>query len=284
MAAIDIQAATDDATVWGYFAPKGLARALLLVQQCGFARGSVKKHLGKLWQRMSLPTPVDMRYAGLKFRLHPFDNTVEYKMLFGSKPRDEQEMKTLRSAVANGGVFLDIGANIGYYALMAAHFGASRVLAFEPNPLVSSRLGFNIAANGLEHQVQAMNIALGVQTSMMTMLVSDRDMGGSSIAQDGEVSGNAITVQVEPLDNVLRQEGIERINALKIDVEGMEDRVLMPFFETRDKRLWPLVVIIEHTSKSQWKSDVLAWMLQAGYRETGRNRSNAMLELIDEHL
>lgn len=280
MAATNIRAATDNATVWGRFAPTGLARALLLIQQCGFARGSVKKHLGKLWQRMGLPIPVDIRYAGLKFRLHPFDNTVEYKMLFGSRPRDEQEMKALRSAVADGGVFLDIGANIGYYALMAAHFGASRVLAFEPNPLVSSRLDFNIAANGLERQVQAMKIALGAQTATMTMRVSERDMGGSHIAQEGEVSGVAIAVQVEPLESVLREARIERIDALKIDVEGMEDRVLMPFFETSDKRQWPRIVIIEHTSQSQWQSDILAWMTQAGYRETGRNRSNAILELI----
>ena len=130
----------DDKHAWGKFTPVGAGSALLLIQQLGFARGSVKKHLGSLWSRMGLKTPVDIRYSGLKFRVHPFDNTVEYKMLFGSKLRDGQELKALRESVASGGVFLDIGANIGYYALMAASFGARRVIAFEPNPKVFSRL------------------------------------------------------------------------------------------------------------------------------------------------
>lgn len=269
----------DRRNAWGAFAPAGAGRVLLLLKQLGLARGSAKKHLGKLWSRMGLRTPVDIRYSGLKFRVHPFDNTVEYKMLFGSKLRDEQELRILRESVAGGGVFLDIGANIGYYALMAASFGASRVLAFEPNPKVYSRLGFNIGANGLESRVRALPIALGAETGTTTMIVSDRDMGGSHIAHDGGEQGTAITVQMAPLRSVLVEERIDRVDALKIDVEGMEDAVLFPFFETSDKRMWPRIVIIEHTSRRQWKRDILSWLLDAGYREIERNRSNAMLRL-----
>jgi FkbM family methyltransferase len=264
---------------WGAFAPAGAARVLLLLKQLGLARGSAKKHLGRLWSRMGLGTPVDIRYAGLKFRVHPFDNTVENKMLFGSKLRDEQELNNLRGAVAGGGVFLDIGANIGYYALMAARFGAGRVLAFEPNPKVYARLCFNIAANGLENRVKPLQIALGAETATMTMIVTDRDMGGSRISTDGDDSGNAISVQMAPLGNVLQDERIDRVDALKIDVEGMEDAVLFPFFEASDRRVWPRVIIIEHTSQHQWKRDILSWLIGSGYREIERNRSNAMLQL-----
>jgi FkbM family methyltransferase len=269
----------DNTNTWGAFAPTGAARLLLLLKRWGLARGAAKKHLGRLWSRMGLGTPVDIRYAGLKFRVHPFDNTVENKMLFGSKLRDEQELKILREAVADGGVFLDIGANIGYYALMAASFGASRVLAFEPNPKVYSRLCFNIEANGLEGRVRPLQVALGAETATMTMIVTDRDMGGSRIAHDGDDAGSAISVQVAPLGEVLREERIDRVDALKIDVEGMEDAVLFPFFEAADKTMWPRTIIIEHTSRQQWKRDILSWLTGSGYRETGRNRSNAMLQL-----
>ena len=269
----------DKKNAWGAFAPTGAGRVLLLLKQLGLARGSAKKHLGRLWARMGLGTPVDIRYSGLKFRVHPFDNTVENKMLFGSKLRDEQELKILRASVADGGVFLDIGANIGYYALMAARFGAGRVLAFEPNPKVYSRLCFNIAANGLENRVKPLQIALGAETATMTMIVTERDMGGSRIAHDSDDSGSAISVQMAPLKNVLQDGQIDRIDALKIDVEGMEDAVLFPFFETSDQSVWPRVVIIEHTSQQQWKRDILSWLMDSGYREIERNRSNAMLQL-----
>lgn len=270
----------DTTQPWGALAPHGAARVLLLLKQWGLARGSVKKYFGRLWLRMGLGMPVDIRYAGLKFRLHPFDNTVENKMLFGSRLRDEQELNLLRRAVAGGGMFLDIGANIGYYALMAAHFGAGRVLAFEPNPRVCARLRFNIAANALDNRVKPLQMALGAQTATMTMIVTERDMGGSRIGNDDGEAGSAISVEMVPLSKVLQDELIDRVDALKIDVEGMEDAVLFPFFETSPRSLWPRLLIIEHTSRQSWKRDILSWMLDSGYREIERNRSNAMLELM----
>lgn len=264
---------------WGAYAPGAAGRFLLLLKQLGLARGAAKKHLARLWSQLGLVTPVDIIYSALKFRVHPFDNVVENKMLFGSKLRDEQELKILRGAVADGGVFLDIGANIGYYSLMAASFGASRVLAFEPNPKVFSRLCFNISANSLEERVKPLQIALGAETTTMTMIVTDHDMGGSRIANDSDDSSNGISVQMAPLKKVLQDEEIHRIDALKIDVEGMEDSVLFPFFEASDRRLWPHVIIIEYTSQHQWKRDILSWLIDSGYQEIERNRSNAMLKL-----
>ena len=269
----------DNERAWGKLAPSGMGRVLLLLKEWGLARGVIKQNLRNLWMYMGLETPVDIRYAGLKFRLHPFDNTVEYKMLFGSKPRDEQELKMLREAVADAGVFLDIGANIGYYALMAANFGASRVLAFDPNPKVYSRMCFNIQANGLENRVKAMQVALGAEDATTTMIVTDGDMGGSHLAHEDGESGTAISVRMMPLLQVLLEEGIKRVDALKIDVEGMEVFVLFPIFENSERSSWPSLVIIEHTSQKQWKRDILAWMLESGYREIERNRSNAMLRL-----
>lgn len=84
---------------------------------------------------------------------------------------------------------------------------------------------------------------------------------------------------MRPLADVLAEGGIAHVDAMKIDVEGMEDAVLFPFYEKSPRGLWPRLVIIEHTSQKQWKRDILAWMLESGYREIERNRSNAMLSL-----
>lgn len=273
---------TDTVDNWGTCAPKGMGKLLVLARKLGLVRGSSKKTIARLWQRLNLPVPVDIRYAGLKFRIHPWDNVVENKMLFGSKQRDQAEIRHLREFSGRGGVFLDIGANIGYYSLMAAHQGAQKVLAFEPNPLVFSRLRFNIEANGLGGRILALPLALGDRVATLAMAVSDQDMGGSHIGELGDASGTSIDVQVRPLKDVLAEEGIVQVDAMKIDVEGMEDAVLFPFFETSARRNWPRLVIIEHTSQKQWKRDILAWMLESGYREIERNRSNAMLQLTEQ--
>lgn len=269
----------DTADQWGARAPRGVGRLLVQARKLGLARGPVKKMMARLWSGLGLPAPVDIRYAGLKFRLHPWDNVVENKMLFGSKLRDWTEIEKLREFAGDGGVFLDIGANIGYYSLMAVHQGAARALAFEPNPVVLSRLRFNIDANQLADRIKALPVALGDRVATMTMLVSDRDMGGSHIGDHRDAPGTPIDVQVKPLGDVLAEEGITRVDAMKIDVEGMEDAVLFPFFETSPRSLWPRLVIIEHTSEKQWKRNVLAWMRESGYREIERNRSNAILRL-----
>lgn len=267
---------------WGVHAPSGMGKLLVLAKKMGLARGSFKKSIARLWLTLRLPVPVDIRYAGLKFRLHPWDNVVENKMLFGSKMRDGAEIGRLREFSSDGGVFLDIGANIGYYALMAAHQGARKVLAFEPNPVVFSRLRFNIEANDLAGRIVALSVALGDRVATMAMEVSHRDLGGSHIGDTKDASATSIDVQVRPLSDVLMDEGITRVDAMKIDVEGMEDAVLFPFFETSPRSLWPRLMIIEHTSQQQWKRDILAWMVESGYQEIERNRSNAMLELADQ--
>lgn len=273
---------SDNDKPWGMYAPSGMGKLLVLVRRLGLARGLFKKSIAWLWAGLRLPVPVDIRYADLKFRLHPWDNVVENKMLFGSKFRDGAEIRRLREFSGNEGVFLDIGANIGYYALMAAHQGARKVLAFEPNPVVFSRLQFNIKANNLAERIVVLPIALGDGVATTTMVVSERDLGGSYIGGSQNKSASSINVQVWPLNDVLAEHGIARVDAMKIDVEGMEDAVLFPFFETSARSVWPGLVIIEHTSQKQWKRDILAWMLKSGYREIERNRSNAMLQLTDK--
>ncbi|HEY9099279.1 MAG TPA: FkbM family methyltransferase [Thiobacillus sp.] len=262
---------------WGRLSPSSVGRALLFFKKMGFARGVMKKFMAHLWSGFELRTPVDIRYAGLKFRVYPWDNTVEYKMLFGSKPRDWAEIKLLQSYAGKDGVFLDIGANIGYYALMAVHHGAGTVLAFEPNPKVFARLKFNIEANDLSNTITALPFALGDKVDTVTMTVSESDMGGSHISHLSGLAGTSIEVEMKPLAEVISSQGISQVDALKIDVEGMEDAVLFPFFETSPRSLWPRLVIIEHTSQTAWKKDILSWMMASGYQEIERNRSNAML-------
>lgn len=115
---------------WGSCVPGGLDRVLFLIRQAGLAHGPVKHLLTRAWMARHPDIPVDIRYQGVKYRLYPSDNVTDQKILFGSRRRDRVELEALRGAICDEGIFLDIGANIGYYALMAACFGAARILVW----------------------------------------------------------------------------------------------------------------------------------------------------------
>jgi FkbM family methyltransferase len=264
---------------WGRYLPGGLDKVLFLVKRAGLAHGPVKNLLTRAWLARHPDAPVDIEYQGVKYRLYPSDNVTDRKILFGSRRRDSAELGTLRRAVRDGGIFIDIGANIGYYALMAVRFGAARVLAIEPNPQALERLVFNIAANGYGACITTVPVALGETVGQASLFIPEQgDIGGGRIS-DRTLEGRQVTVPVQPLSTLLDEQAIVRIDALKIDVEGMEDAVLFPFFEQAARTLWPAMIIIEHSSRNDWSRDILAWLLEHGYRATTRTRSNLVLQL-----
>ena len=79
------------------------------------------------------------------------------------------------------------------------------------------------------------------------------------------------------LQRILEEAGVTKVDALKIDVEGFEDRVLTGFFAEAPQSLWPRAVVIEHLSKNEWLKDCIADMRARGYVERGRTRSNTLL-------
>jgi hypothetical protein len=79
------------------------------------------------------------------------------------------------------------------------------------------------------------------------------------------------------LQRILGEAGVDHVDALKIDVEGYEDRVLTGFFKEAPSSLWPRTVVIEHLSRNEWQDDCIADMHARGYAETGKTRSNTLL-------
>jgi FkbM family methyltransferase len=250
-----------------------------MVKAAGLSHGPVKNFISQAWLARHPEQPVDIRYQHMKYRLYPQDNVTDRKLLFGSRHRDREELEALRQSVSGGGTFIDIGANIGHYTLMAASFGAACIVAVEPNPDALERLGFNTAANNLHDRVDIVQTALGETEGEANLYVPvDGDMGGGRLS-DSEIHGRQVRVSIRPLLSVLDERGINHIDALKIDVEGMEDRVLFPFFETAPASLWPQLIIIEHTSAPEWDRNIQTWLLEHGYKTAGKTHSNLILQL-----
>jgi FkbM family methyltransferase len=261
---------------FGAFAPtRAQAAIIALAHRSRLKRGAFRPMLSKLVNRLRAG-PVDVQYQGAAFRFYHQASATERGALF-NPDYNLEELDFLRAHTPPGGVFVDVGANVGTYAMvLARHVGASgRVIAIEPHPVTHARLAFNRAASGLA-QVHLVAAAAGPSDGEL-MIETDGDNLGASHIVSGDRPGNAIKVASLRLQRILGDAGADRVDALKIDVEGFEDRVLTGFFKEAPPGVWPRAVVIEHLSRNEWQDDCIADMRARGYAETGRTRSNTML-------
>jgi len=229
--------------------------------------------------RMETAAALDVERWRLRMRLHPRDNGCEKNLLFTPQMYEPPEREELAREIARVSgrpfVFVDIGANVGLFSLfVAATARAARILAIEPEPGNFARLAFNIAANpGLP--ITPLALVLGETEGTARILLNARDRGGTRMAAAGAQAGG-IEVRCRPLLDVVTDAGLTGIDALKIDVEGAEDKVLVPFFRDAPAALWPGLIVIEDSS-AEWSSDLFALLASKGYQVSSRSRQNVML-------
>ncbi|SHG38251.1 methyltransferase, FkbM family [Bradyrhizobium erythrophlei] len=272
-----IAAANDpSAPPFGAFAPTRAQSAIIsLAQRSKLKRGAFRPMLSRLVNLLRAG-PVDVQYQGASFRFYHQSSATERGALF-NPDYNLEELDFLRAHTPAGGVFVDVGANVGTYAMVLAHQvgAAGKVIAVEPHPVTHARLAFNRAASGFS-QVELVAAAAGPSDGELMIETDGENLGASHIVS-GKPAGHAIRVPSLRLERILGDAGVTRVDALKIDVEGFEDRVLTGFFQQASPSLWPGAVVIEHLSRDEWESDCIADMVARGYTETGRNRSNTLL-------
>lgn len=118
------------------------------------------------------------------------------------------------------GVFVDAGANVGYFSrLIASKAVAARILAFEPNPVVGNLLRLNTW--GLPVPVDVHQVALGDAVGTVVLESHEHNPGDTRVST--AVSGNATKVAaMAPLDVLVSG----RVDVVKIDVQGFESEVI----------------------------------------------------------
>ncbi len=139
------------------------------------------------------------------------------------QPQTSQILSYLRP----GMIFVDVGANVGYYSAMASSMvGAGRVIAFEPNPYAYERLNAWINANQVKN-VTPVPSALGSAEGTITTRFGDTDNHTASLvpALDPSSTDETTVVTVKTLDAEAERLGIRHIDVMKIDVDGFESEV-----------------------------------------------------------
>jgi FkbM family methyltransferase len=281
-----------DNPAFGAFAPGRLDRLVIAVTR-RMPNNWLGLRLAILFRRavtMRLPYPagaLDVERWGLKMRLHPRDNGCEKNLLFTPQMYEPTELKELGADIDRAKqrqtpfVFVDIGANVGLFSLfVAARAGIyARVLAIEPEPGNFSRLNFNVVVNP-DVPVATFPMALSDDASGLVVQLDRRDRGGTRTTKAETVAAAADVVRVpsQSLLQLLKKEGVEAVDALKIDVEGFEDVILGPFFQAAPPQLLPRLVIIEDC-RGSWKTDLMSIMAAKGYSVVIRSKLNFILRL-----
>ena len=255
--------------------------------------------------RRHLTGPVDTRVWGHRLRLFPDRSVSEARILFLPRAWDRTERRHIAKWVRPGFTFVDVGANVGGYSFwILSLIGASgRVVTVEPNPDLARQLRYNVRVNGAGDRMLVVEAAVGAARTSAALVLNPRNTGESRLARgdaehaagpaaDGltglargsaeHAAGVTVPVDVVTLADVVREGGLDRLDCLKVDVEGHESEVLMPYLRTSPRELWPRHLIVELKSSSRdgrQSSGLEAWLTARGYRMETRTRLNGLFRL-----
>ena len=199
--------------------------------------------------------------------LHPADNNTERFMWRRGARSEAASIGRLTLLVAGRkSLIVDIGANCGAYTLpLATAAGSgSRIVAFEPNPVMANRLRTNLELNHLTEMVEIEEVAVGTNNEVGYLQLNKFNLGQSTLKSDE--SANAIPVAVRPLAPYLLDDGGSyHVFVLKVDVEGQEDRVLLPFLSSSGSERLPDAILLETAHAEIWSTDLVAFLKRRGY-------------------
>lgn len=192
---------------------------------------------------------------GLKMQVDPRDPMGKAIYLYGCY--DYPVTRLIETLVAPGMMFFDIGANAGFFSLLASK-KCKQVFAFEPLPANLRRIARNIEINGLRN-VSVIAKAVGDREGTATLYVPESDNSG--LASLNQMAGaKAIEVPMITLDRFVLSQKLARVDVIKIDIEGAE---IMAFEGAREllSRADAADVIFE----AHPGSEAAKWLRDRGY-------------------
>jgi len=138
--------------------------------------------------------------------------------------------------------FLDVGANIGFFSLLAASAGAAKVISIEALPSNVVMLAASVASNSFEHIIHVYPYTVGAeeQKGMSVCILTESDNQGHSFVSTQAEDCTKVTMWT--IDDILKNAGISKVDFMKIDIEGYEAHALRGMLSTL--RLGPPCVLM----------------------------------------
>lgn len=259
---------------WGKWKATGLAALSLnlidALRPCGVCRKLaflLRKPVKKGRQ-----TQYDREIWGLKLRLAAKGNLTEQRWLTMAKFHDKPEREALAGFLGPGSVFLDVGANAGFYSfwVLSLNHPGLRVLAVEPTPVMVERMRFNLQTNHLEDRVSLFPCAVTSEPCEVSIEEHSENLGQTGV----RTGGGGLKVAGLPLLQLLAKADVTKVDAMKIDIEGLEVPVLESFFANAPNSLWPKMIVGELVGDGGLALEEL--LRSKGYKLQQKTRMNGI--------
>jgi FkbM family methyltransferase len=175
--------------------------------------------------------------------LFDFNDELQRQMYFGLY--DLQEITLLKKALRPGEVFLDIGANVGYYSLIASSLVGykGQVHAFEPIPENANKITTALGRNGISN-VRVNQVAVGDKDGTFVFYVGNAELSNSGWASivPSKRRPCTLTVPKISIDRYLYDNEINSVSFLKIDVEGAEPDAIAGMSSLLEQNVAPDII------------------------------------------
>jgi FkbM family methyltransferase len=172
-------------------------------------------------------TQTEITFDGCRFKFDAANREIASTIL-STGEYEGATLDAIRSLVGRDGTFIDLGANLGFFSVLIgrAVSAPGHVHAFEPTPATATLLRDNIVANGVEDRVTLVQQAVSDQqgTARFSLYASAQANQLAVAGTDG--ASGSIEVTVTTLDAYLASLGWPRVDVVKMDVEGVETKVL----------------------------------------------------------
>ena len=174
-------------------------------------------------------------------RLNPSEHIQQQLFWYGYYEKELGDL--LKKIIKPNDIFLDIGANIGYFSLLAAtKEPTASVISFEPVKSLFEKLKENILINNIQN-INAVKIAVGEKNEEKEIFISGQEnLGMSSFRQPENYSGKSEKVNVLTIDEWFKNSGFTNIDIIKLDIEGSELAALKGMEKTLQD-LKPAVIV-----------------------------------------
>jgi len=208
------------------------------------------------------------RYPGGKIHWNPGDSRGMLARMLGIYEVDK--MDAVRKLLKPGSTFIDVGANVGDYTLLAASLvgDSGHVVCFEPEPQNRHWLQRSIDINGYRN-IDVFPVALSDSNGQASLYLGETAGYHTLIPGQSERQAGTITVTTRTLDSYLQELGRERVDMMKIDVEGAELQVLRGSRATLEKNPNMILFLEIHPGMGVDPVEVRSFLGQFGFLESG---------------
>jgi FkbM family methyltransferase len=193
------------------------------------------------WTYLNMKEPETIDWiCGLKLKIYP-GNEI-FRALFVRGVYDPNLIIVVNALLKKGSVFIDVGANMGYFSLLASQVVGKdgKIFALEPSSRDFARLQDNIKTNNLQKIIFPLQLAISDKVSLVNLSIACEERSGlntmgSEFSSKGTEKVEVQEVGSTTIDKFMNRKHIDKVNVLKLDIEGSEVDALRGAVNTIEK-------------------------------------------------